>query len=282
MTKALSKNAVAAPSISEMAAIMAVTEHPSVILARAAPYAAYNARSSSHSKLASHNLVVTGDDTKPADHSTCEAPHADAVLEALLVRAASVDLDRRHNLKANRKTGAPARVATALGEACVAGRIVAVKALLRAGAGPDAPADGRDRTALALAATAGARSATRWARPTATSPNGSPSCISCAACIQPLVPHAAPAGLARGVGVGPEARPPLVSPHALAGPSTASWATRVAPSGATAPSSAVTAAGVSSAMAGVLAQSTMGTAAESADSCPAAAPASCLPARLMW
>ena len=82
----------------------------------------------SHSKLASHNLVVTGDDTKPADHSTCEAPHADAVLEALLVRAASVDLDRRHNLKANRKTGAPARVATALGEACVAGRIVAVKA----------------------------------------------------------------------------------------------------------------------------------------------------------
>ena len=109
----------------------------------------------SHSKLASHNLVVTGDDTKPADHSTCEAPHADAVLEALLVRAASVDLDRRHNLKANRKTGAPARVATALGEACVAGRIVAVKALLRAGAGPDAPADGRDRTALALAAMSG-------------------------------------------------------------------------------------------------------------------------------
>ena len=99
--------------------------------------------------------MVTGDDTKPADHSTCEAPHADAVLEALLVRAASVDLDRRHNLKANRKTGAPARVATALGEACVAGRIVAVKALLRAGAGPDAPADGRDRTALALAAMSG-------------------------------------------------------------------------------------------------------------------------------
>lgn len=113
---------------------------------------------SSHSKLASKDLVSDG---KPADHSTCEAPHADAVLEALLVRAASVDLDRRHNLKANRKTGAPARVATALGEACVAGRIVAVKALLRAGAGPDAPADGRDRTALALAARFGRAQVTR-------------------------------------------------------------------------------------------------------------------------
>mmetsp|Transcript_7073 Transcript_7073/g.28572 ORF Transcript_7073/g.28572 Transcript_7073/m.28572 type:complete len:215 (-) Transcript_7073:2776-3420(-) len=53
ITNTLSKNAVAALSISHTAEIISVTEHPSTILARAATYAACKARSSSHSKLAS-------------------------------------------------------------------------------------------------------------------------------------------------------------------------------------------------------------------------------------
>lgn len=84
-----------------------------------------------------------------------DPPDAQAVLEALLEHHANhtFDLDHRHGHL--RRSPADRGVLTALGAAALAGRLLAVRALLKAGAQPEAEADLKGRAALALAAEAG-------------------------------------------------------------------------------------------------------------------------------
>lgn len=92
-----------------------------------------------------------------ANYCREDAPDARCVLEAILDAhrtarqkndSSCFDLDFRHETP-----GGP--VVTALGAAAVAGRLMAVRALLAAGANPNADADLQGRAALALAAEAG-------------------------------------------------------------------------------------------------------------------------------